>query len=71
MALPMKKSGKGATMASGGFLVKFDGKEIKRCYAVSFDYDRGQYRLNDDPPLELPVQVKKITVEVEKGEFPD
>ena len=58
-------------MARGGFLVKFDGKEIKRCYAVSFDYDRGEYRLNDGPPLVLPVQVKTITVEVEKGESPD
>jgi hypothetical protein len=24
-------------MAEGGFLVKFDGKEIIRCYAVAFD----------------------------------
>ena len=25
-------------MPSGGFLVKFDGKETERCYAVAFDY---------------------------------
>ena len=25
-------------MAEGGFLVKFDGKEVVRCFAVAFDY---------------------------------
>ena len=34
-------------MAEGGFLVKFDGKEIGRCYAVAFDYDERQYTIND------------------------
>ena len=29
-------------MADGGFLVKFDGKEVERCFAVSFDYDDWQ-----------------------------
>jgi hypothetical protein len=26
-------------MAKGGWIVKFDNKEVERCYAVSFDYD--------------------------------
>ena len=29
-------------MADGGFLVKFDGKEVERCYAAAFDYDDWQ-----------------------------
>jgi len=29
-------------MAEGGFLVKFDAKEVARCYAVAFDYDEWQ-----------------------------
>lgn len=34
-------------MAEGGFLVKFDGKEIIRCYAVGFDYDDWKYIINE------------------------
>jgi len=30
-------------MAAGGFLIKFDGKEVERCYAVAFDYDEWAY----------------------------
>jgi len=37
----------GLDMAEGGFLVKFDGKEAFRCYAVAFDYDERQYIVND------------------------
>lgn len=29
-------------MSDGGFVVKFDGKEVAHCYAVSFDYDQWQ-----------------------------
>jgi hypothetical protein len=29
-------------MAEGGFLVKFDGREVESCFAVSFDYDDWQ-----------------------------
>jgi hypothetical protein len=32
-------------MAEGGFLIKFDGKEVARCYAVAFDYDEWQYMI--------------------------
>jgi len=51
-------------MAEGGFLVKFDGKKITRCYAVAFDYDERQYIINGTEKHELPV-VKKISIEVE------
>ena len=53
-------------MAEGGFLVKFDGKEAVRCYAVAFDYDEQQYTINDTEKKELP-PVKKIIIEVEQG----
>ena len=52
-------------MADGGFLVKFDGKKIERCYAVSFDYDDWQYTINETDKKELPAGVKKISIEVE------
>ena len=53
-------------MAEGGFLIKFDGKEITRCYAVAFDYDERQYTINEKDKKELPI-VKKITIEIEEG----
>ncbi len=53
-------------MAEGGFLVKFDEKEVARCFAVAFDYDERQYTINDTEKKELPV-VRKITIEVEEG----
>lgn len=52
-------------MAEGGFVVKFDGKEVTRCYAVAFDYDECQYTINETEKHELPC-VKKITIEVER-----
>ena len=53
-------------MADGGFLVKFDGKEVSRCYAVAFDYDERQYIINGTQKKELPSPIKKITIEVEE-----
>ena len=52
-------------MAEGGFLVKFDGKEIERCYAVSFDYDDWQYTINGTDK-KLPAGVESIIIEIEK-----
>lgn len=52
-------------MAGGGFLVKFDGKEAARCYAVSFDYDEWEYVVNGKDKRDLPKGVKSITVEIE------
>ena len=50
-------------MPDGGFLVKFDGKKTLRCYAIAFDYDKGQYTINDTKPKPLP-PVKKISIEI-------
>ena len=52
-------------MADGGFLVKFDGKEVERCFAVAFDYDDWQYVINGTEKKELPAVVKKISIEIE------
>jgi len=52
-------------MADGGFVVKFDGKVVERCFAVAFDYDEWQYTINEKEKKELP-PVKKITIEVEE-----
>ena len=52
-------------MADGGFLVKFDGKEVERCYAVAFDYDDWQYTVNEGEKKELPSGIRRITVEIE------
>jgi hypothetical protein len=53
-------------MAEGGFLIKFDGKKVARCYAVAFDYDDWQYTINNKETKELPVGVESITIEVER-----
>jgi hypothetical protein len=53
-------------MADGGFLVKFDGKEAFRCYAVAFDYDERQYIINGTEKNELSSTIKKITIEIEE-----
>jgi len=53
-------------MAEGGFLVKFDGKEVSRCYAVAFDYDDWQYTINEKDKRELPAGAKKINIEIEE-----
>ncbi len=52
-------------MAEGGFLVKFDGKEVARCFAIAFDYDERQYTINETEKKELPA-VKKISIEIEE-----
>jgi len=52
-------------MAEGGFLVKFNGKEVARCYAVAFDYDERQYIINNTEKKELPPGVKDISIEID------
>ena len=54
-------------MAEGGFLVKFDGKEAERCFAVSFDYDDWQYVVNGQETKKLPNDVETIAVIVERS----
>ena len=53
-------------MAEGGFLIKFDGKEVTRCFAIAFDYDEWQYVINDKKKRELPAGVENISIEVER-----
>lgn len=52
-------------MAEGGFLIKFDEKEIERCYAIAFDYDEWYYIVNDTEKKELPPDIRTITIEIE------
>jgi len=52
-------------MSDGGFVVKFDGKVVDRCFAVAFDYDDWQYMVNETEKKDLP-PIKKITIEIEK-----
>ncbi len=53
-------------MAEGGFVVKFDEKEPRRCYAVAFDYDEWSYAVNNEEKKEIPKGTKKITIEIEQ-----
>lgn len=53
-------------MAEGGFVVKFDGKKMVRCYAVAFDYDDWQYTINETEKHDLPARIKSITIQVEQ-----
>ena len=46
-------------------MVKFDGKEVARCFAIAFDYDDWQYTVNETDKKELP-RVKQIRIEVEQ-----
>jgi len=54
-------------MPEGGFLLKFNGEEVQRCYSVSFSYGKWKYTINAEEK-ELPPEVKTITVEVEHPE---
>lgn len=53
-------------MAEGGFLIKFDEKEVTHCYAVAFDYDLWEYTINGKETQKLPEGVKTINVVVER-----
>lgn len=63
--LAMTDKTEGRAMAEGGFVVKFDGKKPKKCYAVLFDYDERQYTLNNLKKKQIPRGTKKITIEIE------
>ncbi|MFH1338386.1 MAG: hypothetical protein ABIH40_00850 [Candidatus Omnitrophota bacterium] len=54
-------------MAEGGFLVKFGGKEVARCYAVAFDYDEWQYTINNTEAKPLLADVETVTITVERS----
>lgn len=53
-------------MADGGYVVKFDGKLAKRCYAVAFDYNRDEVTFNNGDAEQLPKGLKEITIKLEK-----
>lgn len=52
-------------MPNGGFLVKFNGKEKCRCYAIALDYDKWTYTVNNKDIKELPSDTESITIEAE------
>jgi len=52
-------------MADGGFVIKFDGKEVCRCFAVAFDYDAWEYTVNEKETKSLPAGLKNIAVTAE------
>ena len=52
-------------MPDGGFVVKINGKEVFKCYAVAFDYDEWQYKINNAETLPLPENTESISIEVE------
>lgn len=52
-------------MATGGFLIKFDGKKPQRGYAVAFDYDEWSYAINNQKKKAMPKGIRKITIEIE------
>ena len=51
----------------GGFLVKINGKELCRCYAIAFDYNMWKYAVNDTKTKEMPRDARTITIEVESA----
>ncbi|MDP3791720.1 MAG: hypothetical protein Q8R38_06730 [Candidatus Omnitrophota bacterium] len=52
-------------MPDGGFVVKINGKEVFRCYAVAFDYDEWQYTINNKETKKLPEDTESIAIEIE------
>lgn len=54
-------------MADGGFLIKFNGKEVARCYKIAFSHDEWTYTTNFDKPKPLPDKLRSIEVLIEKG----
>ena len=56
---------KGASMPDGGFVVRINGKEVSRCYAIAFDYDEWQYTINNKETKKLPEDTESIAIEIE------
>ena len=49
----------------GGFLVKFNDKEVFHCSSANFDYDNWEYSENANEKKPIPTDVKTITIVVE------
>jgi hypothetical protein len=54
-------------MADGGFLIKFDGKDVAHCYKVTFSYDDWTYTINFDAPKQLPDELDSVEVVIEES----
>jgi hypothetical protein len=52
-------------MADGGFAVKIDGKLVCSCYAIEFDYDEWQYKVNNSETHPLPDGTSNISIDIE------
>jgi len=52
-------------MPDGGFILTIDGKEIKRGYLITADYDKWTYTVNNEDPQPIPPGARSITIEVE------
>ena len=37
-------------MPNGGWIVKFNNKEVERCYRIFFDYDNWEHTVNNEKP---------------------
>jgi len=52
-------------MAKGGWIVKFDNKEVLHCYRISFDYDSWEYTVNNEKPKKFPASgISSIKIEI-------
>jgi hypothetical protein len=51
-------------MAKGGWIVKFDNKEVEKCWAVSFYYDAWEYSVNNEERKSLPNKLGAIKIEI-------
>lgn len=55
-------------MKEGGFLLKFNGEDTTRCYAVKLDYDNWKYEVNYEETKDLPKDLKSVTIDIEHPE---
>jgi len=52
-------------MSKGGWIVKFNNKEVERCYAISFDYDNWEYTVNNQETKKFPARgISSIKIEI-------
>jgi hypothetical protein len=55
----------GRMMKMADWIEKFNNKEVERCYAISFDYDNWEYRVNNEKPKKFPASgISSIKIEI-------
>ena len=54
-------------MADGGFILKFNGKEVARGLKLSFDHDNWEWSIDDYDPSPFPNNLKAINIEFDPG----